>query len=94
MKALFAVLVLVTVFASFDTLLMAQDNQGNIFVVTNFERAFPKDGSNRELDSLSALFSEKCFAQNEYLVSYKVIRHFWGSQQYRFYSNDGSKILG
>ena len=57
---------------------MAQDNQGNIFVVTNFERAFPKDGSNRELDSLSALYSEKCFAKNEYIVSYKVIRHFWG----------------
>lgn len=78
MKALFAVLFLVIVFASFDTSIMAQDNQGNIFVVTNFERAFSKDGSNRELDSLSALYSEKCFAQNEYLVSYKVIRHFWG----------------
>ena len=78
MKALFAVLVLVTVFASFSTLTMAQDNQGNIFVVTTFERAFPKDGSNRELDSLSALYSEKCFAKNDYIVSYKVIRHFWG----------------
>jgi hypothetical protein len=78
MKALFAVLVLVTVFASFSTSLMAQDNQGNIFVVTTFERAFPKDGSNRELDSLSAIYSEKCFAKNDYIVSYKVIRHFWG----------------
>ena len=78
MKALFAVLVLVTVFASFDTSLMAQDNQGNIFVVTNFERAFPKDGSNRELDSLAVLYAENCFAKNEFIVSYKVIRHFWG----------------
>jgi hypothetical protein len=78
MKVLFAVLVLFTVFATYSNSLMAQDNQGNIFVVTNFERAFPKDVSNRELDSLSALYSEKCFAQNEYIVSYKVIRHFWG----------------
>ena len=78
MKTLFAVLVLVTVFASFDTSLMAQDNQGNIFVVTNFERAFPKDGSNRELDSLAVLYAENCFAKNEFIVSHKVIRHFWG----------------
>ena len=78
MKTLFAVLFLVTVFASFSNSLMAQDNQGNIFVVTTFERAFPKDGSARELDSLSALYSEKCFAKNDYIVSYKVMRHFWG----------------
>jgi hypothetical protein len=78
MKTLFAVLILVTVFASLDTSVMAQTSQGNIFVVTTFERAFPKDGSNRELDSLSALYSEKCFAKNDYIVSYKVIRHFWG----------------
>jgi hypothetical protein len=78
MKALFAVLVLVTIFASFDTSLMAQDNQGNIFVTTNFERAFPKDGSARELDSLAVLYAENCFAKNEFIVSYKVIRHFWG----------------
>jgi hypothetical protein len=78
MKTLFAVLFLVTVFTSFSNSLMAQDNQGNIFVVTTFERAFPKDGSGRELDSLSALFAENCFAKNEFIVSYKVIRHFWG----------------
>jgi len=78
MKSLFAVLVLVTVFASFGTSLMAQTSQGNIFVVTNYERAFPKDGSARELDSLSALYAENCLAKNEFVVSYKIMRHFWG----------------
>ena len=78
MKTLFALLVLFTVFASFNTSVMAQANQGNIFVVTTFERAFPTNGSQRELDSLTALYSENCFAKNEYIVSYKVIRHFWG----------------
>ena len=78
MKSLFAVLILVTVFASLDTPIKAQDIQGNIFVVTTFERAFPKDGSQRELDSLSAVFSANCFAKNEHIVSYKVVRHFWG----------------
>jgi len=76
MKTLFALLVLFTVFASFNTSVMAQANQGNIFVVTTFERAFPTNGSQRELDSLTALYSENCFAKNEYIVSYKVIRHF------------------
>jgi hypothetical protein len=78
MKTLFAVLVLVTVFASFNTSVMAQTSQGSIFVVTTFERAFPKDGFGRELDSLSALYAENCFAKNEFIVSYKVMRHFWG----------------
>jgi len=78
MKSLFAILVLVTVFALLDTPVMAQANQGNIFVVTNFERAFPQDGSMRELDSLTVLYSANCFAKNEYVVSYKVIRHWWG----------------
>jgi len=78
MKSLFAILVLVTVFALLDTPVLAQANQGNIFVVTNFERAFPQDGSMRELDSLTALYSANCFAKNEYIVSYKVIRHWWG----------------
>ena len=35
--------------------LMAQNAQGNVFVVTNFERAFPDNGSARELDSLTTL---------------------------------------
>lgn len=78
MKSLFAVLVLVTVFASFSTSLMAQSSQSNIFVVTTFERAYPKDGSQRELDSLSALYAQNCFAKNGYIVGYKVMRHFWG----------------
>jgi len=78
MKSLFAVLILVTVFALLDTPVKAQANQGNIFVVTNYERAYPKDGSQRELDSLTAIYSENCFAKNEYIVSYKVMRHFWG----------------
>lgn len=78
MKSLFAVLILVTVFALLDTPVVAQANQGNIFVVTTFERAYPKDGSQRELDSLSALYAENCFAKNDYIVGYKVMRHFWG----------------
>jgi len=57
----------------------AQEAQGNIFVVTNFERAFPDEGSARELDSLSTLYVDKVFgSDNEYVVSHKTLRHWWG----------------
>jgi len=62
-----------------NTSLIAQSAQGNVFVVTNFERAFTNDGSNRELDSLTILYKDKCFgADNEYVVSCNVVRHWWG----------------
>ncbi len=58
---------------------LAQAAQGNVFVMTNFERAFPKDGSARELDSLTALVADKTFgSDNEFVVSYKTVRHWWG----------------
>ncbi len=58
---------------------LAQSAQGNVFVVTNFERAFPDEGSARELDSLAALYMHKVFGpDNQYVVSAKTIRHWWG----------------
>ena len=79
MKLLFSVLFLFIVFISMNSSLMAQNAQGNVFVVTNFERAFPDNGSARELDSLTTLYIDKCFgADNEYVVSCKVLRHWWG----------------
>jgi hypothetical protein len=79
MKLLFSVLFLFTFFISMNSSLMAQNAQGNVFVVTNFERAFPDNGSARELDSLTTLYIDKCFgADNEYVVSCKVLRHWWG----------------
>ena len=79
MKSLFAVLFLFVVFLSMNSSLVAQSAQGNVFVVTNFERAFTDNGSNRELDSLATLYMEKCFGpDNEYVVSYKLLRHWWG----------------
>ena len=79
MKSLFAILFLFIFILSMNGPLMAQNAQGNVFVVTNFERAFPDNGSARELDSLTTLYTNKCFGvDNEYVVSCKVIRHWWG----------------
>jgi hypothetical protein len=64
---------------------LAQSAQGNVFVMTNFERAFPDDGSARELDSLSTLYTGKVFgSDNEYVVSCKVVRHWWGNDNRDF----------
>ena len=84
MKSFFAVLILVTVFASLDKPVMAQDNQGNIFVVTNSERAFPKDGSMRELDSLTHMFQINVWDRNPLVISHKTVRHWWGSDNRDF----------
>ena len=79
MRTTLAILFSFIVFVSMNNSTFAQSAQGNVFVVTNFERAFPDNGSNREMDSLTTLYMEKCFGQeNEYVVSYKLLRHWWG----------------
>ena len=85
MKSLLAILFLFVFIVSMNSSLMAQNAQGNVFVVTNFERAFPDNGSARELDSLTTLYIDKCFgADNEYVVSCKVLRHWWGNDNRDF----------
>ena len=79
MKSLFAILFLFILVVSMNNSILAQEAQGNVFVVTNFERAFPEDGSARELDSLTTLLTNTIYgSDNEYVVSQKVLRHWWG----------------
>ena len=56
----------------------AQEAQGHVFVITNLERAFPENGSARELDSLAQVFMDHAYKNNPYIVSYKMVRHWWG----------------
>ena len=79
MKTLFAILFLITFFLATDNAVYAQEAQGNVFIMTNFERAFPDKGSARELDSLSTLYMDKVYgADNEYTISCNAVRHWWG----------------
>lgn len=79
MKTLFAILLLLVLLSSINNSVLAQSAQGNVFIVTNLEREFPDEGSARELDSLAALYMDKVFgADNEYVVSARNIRHWWG----------------
>jgi hypothetical protein len=75
----FTALLFIIFCASMNNLTKAQEAQGNVFVMTNFERAFPEGGSARELDSLSTLYMDKIYGKdNEYVVSCKAVRHWWG----------------
>ena len=56
----------------------AQPAQGNVVVVNNAELAFTGEGSISEFDSLTAEYNKWCMDNNEYVISYKVVRHWWG----------------
>jgi hypothetical protein len=55
-----------------------QQMQGNVFVVTTFERAFPENGSMAELDSLTHLYQINVWDRNPLVVSHKTVAHWWG----------------
>ena len=75
----FSVLILFLICISFNSTTIAQPAQGNVIVATNFERAFPEGGSARELDSLATLYMGKIYGNdNEYVVSHRAVRHWWG----------------
>jgi hypothetical protein len=79
MKSLISVLFLLVFFISMSSSVFAQPAEGNVYVITNFERAYPDDGSMRELDSLTTLYIDKTFgADNQYVESCKLVRHWWG----------------
>jgi len=73
--------VFVFVFAlliSSSEIALAQEAQGNVVVINNAERAFISTGSMAEFDSLTAEYNKWCRDKNEYIISYKVVRHWWG----------------
>ncbi|MGA9116672.1 MAG: hypothetical protein WB626_07850 [Bacteroidota bacterium] len=62
----------------------AQQPQGNVFVVYTAERAFPEDGSSAEFDSLTQLYTERVTKKNELILSQRICRHWWGSDNRQF----------
>lgn len=78
MKLFISILFVLSIFVLMNDSVLAQAAQGNVFVMTNFERAFPDNGSARELDSLAQIMMNNSYANNPYVVSYKVMRHWWG----------------
>ena len=78
MKTLLTALFLFALFISFNSSAYAQESQNNVVVMTNFERAFPDKGSASELDSLTQVMMDNSYKNNPYVISYGVVRHYWG----------------
>lgn len=57
----------------------AQSSQGNVFIVTKLERAFPENGTMAEFDSLTHLFQINVWDRNPLVISHKTVAHWWGS---------------
>lgn len=58
--------------------MLAQAPQGNAVLMSNYERAFPVDGSMAEFDSLTHQFQTKVWDKNPFVISHKTVRHWWG----------------
>ena len=76
MKNLFSILFVFVVFISMNSTALAQAAQGNVFVMTNFERAFPDEGSANELDSLATLYIDKFM---EVIISMRSVLRLSGT---------------
>lgn len=68
---------LILLFAGANEIL-AQAPQGNAVLMSNYERAFPVDGSVAEFDSLTNQYQTKVWDKNPLVVSHKTVRHWWG----------------
>ena len=78
----FALLFIVIIFSS--VIAFAQQAQGNVVVINNAELALSGEGTMSEFDSLTTEYNNWCREKNEYIVSYKVVRHWWGNNNRDF----------
>jgi hypothetical protein len=65
-------------------IVLAQPVQGNVVVVNNAELSLSGDGSVSEFDSLTVEYNKWCMDKNEFVISYKVVRHWWGNNNRDF----------
>ena len=70
---------LFTVALVFSGMLYAQEEEPHVYVVTTWERIYPDDGSDAELDSLRTIWTENVVNKNEFIVSQMIMTHMWGS---------------
>ena len=67
-----------------STLMFAQPLQGNVVVMNNAELSLSGDGAMAEFDSLTQLYNTNVLDKNELILSYKVVRHWWGNNNRDF----------
>lgn len=71
-------------FLSFGAASLAQNMGGNVVVVNNAELRFSPDFSMSEFDSLTTEYNKWCRDKNDIIISYKVVRHWWGNNNRDF----------
>lgn len=79
MRYLFVLSFLLILFFAGANEMLAQAPQGNAVLMSNYERAFPENGSMAEFDSLTHQFQTKVWDKNPFVISHKTVRHWWGN---------------
>lgn len=70
--ALLTVILLISISA------FAQTPQGNVVVINNSELSLSGEGTFAEFDSLTSEYNKWCLDKNDYVISHKTVRHWWG----------------
>ena len=84
MKIFNSSFLVVLLFLSFGVISFAQNMGGNVVVVNNSEVAFFPEFSISEFDSLTAEYNTWVMDKNDVIISYKVVRHWWGNNNRDF----------
>jgi ABC-type sulfate transport system substrate-binding protein len=80
MKKVHFVLAALLFLAAFSPAAYSQaDSDGNVFHVATFKFQMPEGGSWAEFDSLTALVTKNVTSKQNKIVSQRMLRHLWGS---------------
>lgn len=73
-----SILFSVILFFNCETII-AQSEHSNVIIMNFSKFKFPDEVSVPEFDSLTYLYNINVFEKNEYILNYKVVRHWWGN---------------
>ncbi len=76
--------ILVFFFLLVSSTLMFAQTAGNVVVMNNAELSLSNEGSIAEFDSLTQLYNTTVLDRNELILSYMVVRHWWGNNNRDF----------
>ena len=75
---------LILFFLLFTTYSFTQIQESKVMVMNYYKFKFPDEVSVPEFDSLTNLYQKNVLEKNELLLSYKILRHWWGNRDKDF----------